>query len=182
MAVSNDFKNWKNYLERKFSDEALYQIIDNTDVLSDGVYRVKSKTNETLIDFIYPNQDWTTLDDIQFYSDSAQAWSGELLGGNNPKAGLFNQENLDAVEHLLETPIKYGWISQEFYLGKRLFKSVAYINENGSKGEKIFTEYNTGLAGVMLLPFTLLINLLLHLGWIGKKSMIVVDPIEKTRR
>ncbi|SFH24900.1 hypothetical protein [Pontibacter chinhatensis] len=182
MAVSNDIKNWKDYLERKFSDEALYQIIDNTDVLSNGVYRVESKTNETVIDFICPNQDWSTLDDIQFYSGAAKAWSGELLGGNNPKAGLFNRENLDSVERLLKTPIKYGWISVEYYLGKRLFKAVAYKNENGSMGEKIFTDYNTGLAGVMLLPFTLLINIFLHLGWIGKKSMIVVDPIVKTRR
>jgi hypothetical protein len=179
MKKADELKNWKEYLEKKFSDDSLYLIIDNTDNPSDGIYRVVSKTNKTVIDFIWPDKHWKTLDDIQYHNESAKGWSGELLGGNSPKTGRFNKENIENIEQLLEIPLKKGWISEEYYFGNKLFKAVTYENNNGKRKARIFTDFHSGYIGIMLFPLTLLLNITLRFGLIGKKKVVVVEPIEE---
>ncbi len=167
------------YLEQKFSDASLYLVIDNTNKQSDGIYRVTSKTNKTVIDFIWPDMQWKSLDDIQYYNESAKGWSGELLGGNSPKTGLYNKENIDFIEKLLEVPIKKGWISEEYYIWGKLVKAVTYESNNGEKASKIFSDFHTGCLGFMLFPLTLLLNTALRSGLVGEKKIVVVGPIEE---
>ena len=82
MNTDKNIKNWKDYLEIKFSDNSIYTIDDKTDVLSNGVYTVTANGSETEISFIWPYEDWLTIDDIQFHNSKVNGWSGELLGGN----------------------------------------------------------------------------------------------------
>lgn len=174
-----DIKNWKDYLERKFSDHSIYIIDDKTDVLSNGIYKVTAKGSETEIDFIWPDKDWLTLDDIQFHNPKVNAWSGELLGGNGPKLGKFNQENMDYVNMVLETPLKKGWISTDYCLFGKIFKSISIEGMNPNNGKKILTDYKSGCIGTIFFPITFLINVGINKGIIGSKKVTIVKPMVK---
>ena len=115
-------KNWRGYLDHKFSNTTLYETEDKTNLKSNGYYTIKSKTNQPILDFIWPDDDWQTIDDIQFYSKSANGWSGEF---DNLEYGSFDPESVTYVDEWLSVPIKKGWISEEFYINGRLFKAAS---------------------------------------------------------
>ncbi|MER2998745.1 hypothetical protein [Pontibacter populi] len=167
--------NWKEYLERKFSDTSLYEIEDKTDLNSSGFYTIKSKTNQTIIDFIWPDEDWYTIEDIQFYSKSANGWSGEF---DNLEFNSFNPRSVSYVDEWLSIPINKGWISEEFYINEKLFKAVSYVNDQHKKGKRLLVDFNFGCLGLILFPVTFILNFALDKGLLGEKKTIVVEPIE----
>ncbi|WCO03484.1 hypothetical protein [Psychroserpens ponticola] len=177
MKIDNEIKNWKDYLERKFSDQSIYTIDDKTNVLSNGVYNVTAKGSKTEISFIYPDKDWLTIDDIQFHNSKVNGWSGELLGGNGPKRGKFNQENIDYVNKVLETPLKKGWTCTDYSLFGKVFKSVTREGMKPKVGIKILTDFNFGCIGTILFPITFLINIGIEIGLIGKKKTSIIKPM-----
>ncbi|MGS2727958.1 hypothetical protein ACU8DI_15235 [Psychroserpens sp. BH13MA-6] len=179
MKTGTDIKNWKEYLEKKFSDHSVFTIDDKTNIKSNGIYSVTAKDCETEISFIWPDNEWLTIDDIQFHNPKAKGWSGELLGGNGPKHGKFNQENIDYVNLVLETPLKKGWTSTDYYLFGKVFKSVSREGMNPKSGKEILTDFNFGCIGTLLFPITLLINVGLNIGLIGKKKTIIIKPMVK---
>ncbi|WP_156179540.1 hypothetical protein [Bizionia psychrotolerans] len=177
MKNNSEIKNWKDYLEMKFSDQTIYTINDATDVLSNGTYSITAKGSETEICFIWPDEDWLTIDDIQFYDTKVRSWSGELLGGNGPKKGRFNQKNIEYVNLVLETPIKKGWTSTDYFFFGKIFKSVTKEGINPDAGLVIFTDYNLGCFGIILFPISLLIDFGVSTGLIGKKKISIVKPM-----
>jgi hypothetical protein len=177
MKTGNDIKNWKEYLERKFSDHSIFTIDDKTNVKSNGVYTITAKGSKTGISFIWPDNDWMTIDDIQFHNSKVKSWSGELLGGNGPKHGKFNQENIDYVNEVLETPLKKGWTSTDYYLFGKIFKSVSKEGMNPNIGKKILTDYKFGCIGTILFPITFIIDFGINKGLIGKKKTSIVKPM-----
>ena len=177
MKIGTDIKNWKEYLERKFSDQSIFTIDDKTNDLSNGVYTITAIGNETEISFIWPDNDWLTIDDIQFHNPKVNSWSGELLGGNGPKHGKFNQENIDYVNQVLETPLKKGWTSTDYYLFSKIFKSVSKEGMNPNVGKRILTDYKFGCIGTILFPITFIIDFGINKGLIGKKKTSIVKPM-----
>src|SRR5690606_11223505 len=93
--------------------------------------------------------------------------------------GRFNQKNVAYVDQLLEVPLKKGWISEEYYLGNKLFKAVTYEHDKGEKGAKIFTDFHSGCLGFVLFPLTLLLNTAFKLGIAGERKLVIVGPIEE---
>ncbi|WP_417195357.1 hypothetical protein [Bizionia sp.] len=172
-----EIKNWKDYLEMKFSDRTIYTINDATDVLSNGTYSIIAKGSETEICFIWPDKDWLTIDDIQFYNTKVRGWSGELLGGNGPKNGEFNQKNIEHVNLVLETPLKKGWTSTDYFLFGKIFKSVTKEGINPDAGLVILTDYNYGCIGMILFPISLLIDFGVTKGLIGRKKISIIKPM-----
>jgi hypothetical protein len=177
MKIETDIKNWKDYLERKFSDHSTFTIDDKTNVLSNGIYKVTAKGSETEISFIWPDDDWLSLDDIQFHNPKVNGWSGELLGGNGPEIGKFNQENIDYVNQVLDTPLNKGWTSSDYFLFDKVFKSVSYEGVDPIKGKRILTDYKFGFIGIILFPITFFIDILINKGYLGKKKTIIVKPM-----
>jgi len=177
MKIDREIENWKDYLERKFSDHSIYKIDDKTNVLSIGAYIVTAKGSETEISFLWPYKNWLTIDDIQFHNSKVNGWSGELLGGNGPKHGKFNQENIDYVNMVLETPLKKGWTSTDYYLFGKIFKSVTKEGMNSNLGKKILTDYKFGCIGTILFPITILIDIGMNRGLIGNKKTCIVKPM-----
>ncbi len=177
MKIGTDIKNWKEYLERKFSDRSIFTIDDKTNDLTNGVYTITAIGNETEISFIWPDKDWLTVDDIQFHNPKVNSSSGEILGGNGPKFGKFNQENINYVEQALETPMKKGWTSNDYFLFGKIFKSVSRDGMNPNIGTKISTEYKFGCVGFLFFPITILIDIALNKGIIGQKKTYVVNPM-----
>ena len=177
MKIGTDIKNWKEYLESKFSDHSIFTIDDKTNDLSNGVYTVTAIGNETEISFIWPDKDWMAIDDIQFHNPKVNSWSGELLGGNGPKRGKFNQENIDYVNQVLETPLKKGWTTIDYYLFWKIFKSVTKEGMNPKVGMKIFTDFNFGCVGIILFPITFIIDIGINTGLIGKEKTSIIKPM-----
>jgi|GEM_PF-1819432 len=177
MIISTDIKNWKEYLERKFSDDSIFTITDKTNIKSNGIYTITAKGSETVISFIWPDNDWLTIDDIQFHNPKVKGWSGELLGGNGPKKGKFNQENIEYVNLILDTPLKKGWTSTDYYLFGKVFKSISKEGMNPKSGKEILTDFNFGCIGTLLFPISILINIGLITGIIGKKETRIIKPM-----
>ncbi|MCM5664405.1 hypothetical protein [Galbibacter mesophilus] len=177
MKIGTDIKNWKEFLERKFSDNAIFKIEDKTYDLSNGVYTITAKGSETKINFIWPDKDWLAIEDIQFYNSKVNSWSGELLGGNNPKLGKFNKENVDFVSQILEIPLKKGWTSTDYYLFGKNFKSISREGMKPNHGKRIWIDYNFGCIGTILFPFTIIIDFVIDKGVMGDKKITVVKPM-----
>jgi hypothetical protein len=47
MKIGTDIKNWKDYLERKFSNHLIFTIDDKTNMISSGIYKITAKGSET---------------------------------------------------------------------------------------------------------------------------------------
>ncbi len=166
-----DILNWVDYVQKKFADSSLYEILE-----SDKQIEVRSKTNETVIWFsLAADSNGEQLYDCQFYSDQNKSWSGETLAPN-AEYGIFNQRNVNALNSVLETPIKHGWLSVNYCIGNAVLKTKTYLDQD--RNAVPFVEYNGGCLSLLLFPFLWLLIKLIDLELIGRKTETEVTPIE----
>jgi hypothetical protein len=168
-----DIYNWVDYIDKKFEDKSVYKI----EKQNDRDFLIKSKTNKTTIWF-YINDDHTLLD-CQYYSTDCHGWSGETLNGDNG-SGIFNQRNIDGIISVLQTPIKNGWISVDYYFsGSLLLSKTFYDNDRNSTP---FIYQRSGCLSIILFPLFWLLIKLIDLGVLGHKKEVTVPPIITTTR
>ncbi|HCE58119.1 MAG TPA: hypothetical protein DER09_09915 [Prolixibacteraceae bacterium] len=169
-----ELTNWIDYIERKFADSNYFEKeirADNNFIL------IKSKNSKTKIWFYGLTKNSTKLEDCQYSNDDCHGWSGETCGVNPDKYGIFNQDNIDSIDRLLDTPILKGWTSKEFYLGKSFYKALVYPDKDLSQPPFKYYGNRFGCFIIFLFPVFIILNLLLGLGLIGEMREIIIEPI-----
>jgi hypothetical protein len=170
----HELTNWIDYIENKFADSKYFEINNRAD--KDFIL-IKSKNNNTKIWFYGLTKNPTILEDCQYSNDDCQGWSGETCTVDSDKYGVFNQDNLDEIDNILDTPIFNGWISIDYYLGKSFYKSYSYADKDLSNPPFKYFGSKFGCMTIIFFPVFMIINLLLRYDIIGEKIEIAVDPI-----
>ncbi|MDO8998452.1 MAG: hypothetical protein Q7W45_01715 [Bacteroidota bacterium] len=167
-----DISNWVDYVQTKFADKSLFEITKG-----EYDFKIKSRTNKTTIWFdINVYEDNLTLNDYQYYNEDCKGWSGETKAANSAW-GVFNQKNVDKLNDALQTPIKNGWISVDYYLGNRLYKSKTYYDKDKNSRPFVNVDSNFGCLSIILFPIFWLISKLMDMGIVGYKKEIIIDGI-----
>jgi len=170
--------NWLDYIRLKFADLNYYEIVEKSD--HDYIV-INSLTNKTKIWFYGLGETGLLLTDCQYSSDDCKGWSGETCAVNCDIYGTFTQENLDTIDEILDTPIKNGWISVEYFLGNSFYKAVTYADKDKTKPPFTYFDSKFGCLLIILFPIFIVINILLRKGIIGKKTEITIEPIVENR-
>lgn len=165
-----DISNWADYVQTKFANKSLFDIKK----VDDG-FEIKSKTNKTTIWFGL-SEDNLQLDDCQYYNKDCKGWSGETTAANSDW-GTFNQKNVDTLNDVLQTPIKNGWISVDYYLGDSFYKSKTYYDKDKNSTPFVHVDSNFGCLSIILFPIFWLIGKLMDIGIVGQKKEITIDGI-----
>ena len=113
--------NWKEYIESKFSPISDFQIEDKTQKGEIGIYSLTHNLTKTRFDFIYPEENWKKIGDVQFYNPKTKGWSGEFWEAE------FNETEKKRLNEFLEPALENGWSSKDFYFfGKHYQSKVNY--------------------------------------------------------
>lgn len=169
--------NWLEYINEKFKDTSIYEII-----VEDYHILVQSKVNDTQIFFFCKDNFYLKIDDCQYYNNSCRGWSGETIAENSNIYGTFTQENINRTDDILNTPIYKGWISEDYYINNEFYKSVTFFDQDRTQPTFHYHGSKYGCIIFLIYPLFLSINYLLKNGYIGTKEIIVVSPIEKSKR
>ena len=165
-----ELKNWNDYISYKFADSNYYRIERSRD----SVVTIHSKTNNTKISFIDLDEKGEQISDCQYSSSDCLAWSGETCAADPDKYGTFTSDNVKSIDNILETPIYKGWVTHEYYLAGRHYKS--YTFEDGKKTFSL-TGANFGCLTIWAFPMFVVVDYLMKRGRIGHKKEFKVAPI-----
>ena len=162
--------NWKEYIEFTFNPISDFLIEDNTGLEGNGIYSLVHKLTGTRFDFIYPNDNWTKLSEVQYYNHKTEGSSGKFCEAE------FNEETIKDLTEFLEPALIIGWSSKDFYLFRIHYHSKTYFNKNFQG--KCF-KYYTGFGCLWLPLFPLLSALikLMDLKLISGMEEIVIEPV-----
>jgi hypothetical protein len=169
-----ELTNWIDYIKNKFADSKYFEI-DNT--ADNDFILIKSKNNNTKIWFYGLTKNPNKLEDCQYSNDDCQGWSGETCAVDSEKYGVFNQDNLDEIDSILDTPIFNGWISIDYYLSTSFYKSYSYADKDLSNPPFRYFGIRFGWMTIVFFPVFMIINFLIRHDIIGKKIEMTVDPI-----
>jgi hypothetical protein len=170
--------NWIDYILLKFADQNYY-VIENK--IDQNYIVIRSLTNKTKIWFYGLGETGLLLTDCQYSSDECKGWSGETCAIDSSKYGTFTQDNLNTIDEILNTPIKNGWISVDYYIGDSFYKAVTYFDKDKTKPPFTYFASKFGCVSIILFPLFIIINILLRNGLIGKKTEITIEPIINKR-
>ena len=172
----NQLSSWLEYINLKFENVNYFEV--NND--NENYILIKSKTNNTKIWFYEYDEINQTILDCQYSNDDCKSWSGETCAVDYEKFGKFNQENLNMIDEILDTPIYKGWYSEDFYIGNELYKANSYSDKNKSK--RILT-YSSGCMmgclNMLFFPFSKVIEFFMKNGIFGRCEKITIGPIIK---
>lgn len=170
-----EISDWLDYIIIKFADKNYFEIEETEDKMD---LTVKSKTNKTKICFsgLFDNK---ILRDCQYHNDDCKGWSGETTGADVQKFGSFNQQNVNTLERILDTPIYNGWISVDYYLFGKFYKAKTYEDKDKSKPPFSYLGEGLGCLAFILFPIFIPINLLMNFGIVGDKREVIIEPIIK---
>lgn len=162
-----ELNSWMDYINARFNYPSLFKIENDEHNLLTVIY---SLTNKTKIYFNWVEEKkGVLLSDCQFSNEDYKGWSGETFQYED-EGLLFNQENFEFVDDIVDIPVFKGWLSIEYYLGKLNYKNESYADKY--KLEKLSTEYN------WYAPFFFpIISTLLKMRIIGHKKEAFVEPI-----
>jgi hypothetical protein len=166
---------WLEYILLKFNDTKYFEI----DQKNENCILVKSKTNNTEICFIEYDEINQTITDCQYSNSDCRSWSGETCQIDYEVYGTFTQENLNAVDKTLETPIYHGWYSEDYYIGNSLYKAVSYTDKYKTKSILTYSSGGMGCLVFLLLPFSKMVEGLIKKGVFGRCEKITIEPIVK---
>ena len=162
----------------KFADQNYY-VIENK--IDQNYIVIRSLTNKTKIWFYGLGETGLLLTDCQYSSDECKGWSGETCAIDSSKYGTFTQDNLNTIDEILNTPIKNGWISVDYYIGDSFYKAVTYFDKDKTKPPFTYFASKFGCVSIILFPLFIIINILLRNGLIGNKTEITIEPIINKR-
>jgi hypothetical protein len=163
-------KNWNDYVAYKFDNKDYFRIDRGTD----GVTTIQSTTNNTKIWFIDLDEKGEQISDCQYSNADCLGWSGETCAADPDKYGTFTLDNVKSIDKILETPIYKGWISHDYYLAGRHYKSYTFED-----GKKTFghTGENFGCLTIVLFPVFIIVDMLMKFGLVGQRKEFQVSPI-----
>ena len=164
-------KDWKEYIELTFKPISDFRIEDKTQVGEIGIYSLIHNLTETRFDFIYPDEDWKKIGDVQFYNPKTKGWSGEFWEAE------FNETEKQRLYEFLEPALEKGWSSKDFFLSGEHFMSKVYWNKNFEGNS--FRYYSNGCIGLLLFPFYWIIRKLMELNILSGMKKVIIEPINK---
>jgi len=161
--------NWKDYIDQRFQPAEEFDIKGQEYA---PTLDIKHKRTGTVVSFIYPEDDWKTVSDIQYWNDKTRGWSGEF--GKTE----FDEENKKHVDDFLIPVFETGWSSKDIYLFGKFYKSEVFDRPN-LKGRK-FRYWGDGFGCILLIlfPLLLLVELLIMTPFLGKSEIIEIEPIK----
>jgi len=165
-------KNWKEYIESTFKPSSDFTIEDKTQVGEKGIYSLTHKLTETRFDFIYPDNDWKEIGDVQFYNPKTKGWSGEFW------IAEFNETEKQRLNEFLEPALERGWSNKDFYLFGKHYQSKVYWNKNFD-GKNFGYHTGFGCLWFVLFPFLWAMTKLMELNLISGMKKIIIDPTNK---
>jgi len=164
-------KDWKEYIESTFKPISDFKIEDKTQVGEIGIYSLTHNLTETRFDFIYPDEDWKKIGDVQFYNPKTKGWSGEFWEAE------FNETEKQRLNEFLEPALEKGWSSKDFFLNGEHYMSKVYWNKNFEGNS--FRYYSNGCMGLLLFPFYWAIRKLMELNILSGMKKVIIEPINK---
>jgi hypothetical protein len=164
-------KNWNDYVSYKFDNKDYFDIERQADT---GILTIHSKTNNTKIWFIDLDEKGEIISDCQYSNTDCEGWSGETCAVDSDKHGAFTLDNVKTIDNILEVPIYKGWVSHDYYLAGRHYKSHTF--EDGKKTFG-FTGTNFGCLTIVLFPIFIIVDILMKFGLVGQKKEFKVSPI-----
>ena len=127
----------------------------------------------TIVSFIWPDDEWKKVADIQYWNKNTEGWSGEFGDVE------FNEENKEKVDEFLDSVFETGWSSKDIYLFGKHYKSIVFDRPN-LKGHKFtYWSSNFGCLALILFPIFLIIGLLIRIGILGRIETIEIEAINK---
>lgn len=164
-----ELKNWNDYVLYKFNNKDFFKIERDADSVT-----ILSKTNNTKIWFIDLDEKGEKIFDCQYANTDCYSWSGETCASDPDTYGTFTMDNVRTVDEILEIPIYKGWVSQDYYLFGKHYKSYAFED-----GKKTFgmTGTSFGCSTIVLFPIFIVVDILMRYGLVGQKKEIKVSPI-----
>lgn len=172
-----EISDWTDYITVKFANNNFFEIQKSED---ETFWSIKSKTNNTSIEFRELSADKKGLDSCTYQSKdcksfqwiSNQWWAQQT----DEHFGSFTQENVNILDKELDIPIYMGWFSIDYYLFGKFFKAKAYTGKHKPTFE------NGGMfggccLGFILLPISILVSFLMNIGIIGEKREILIRSI-----
>jgi hypothetical protein len=157
--------SWDDYIKYKFNYPSIFRI-DNE---NKDVTVIYSLTNKTKIYFNWLDEKREVLRDCQFSNEDFKGWSGETCQYED-EGLIFNMENLNFIDDILDIPIFNGWLSIEYNLGKLNYKNASYVDRDKLEVLSIESSWYS----IFFYP---VITILLKLGIIGFKKEAFVEPI-----
>ncbi|PKL85330.1 MAG: hypothetical protein CVV22_08680 [Ignavibacteriae bacterium HGW-Ignavibacteriae-1] len=163
---------WKEYIESKFSPISDFQIEDKTQKGEVGIYSLTHNLTETRFDFIYPDEDWKKIGDVQFYNPKTKGWSGEFWEAE------FNEKEKNRLNEFLKPALEKGWSSKDFYFFGKHYQSKVYWNKSfDGKNFGYYTGF--GCLWIVLFPFFWLITKLMERNLISGMKKTIIEPTNK---
>jgi hypothetical protein len=124
------------------------------------------------VSFIWPDDDWKKVSDIQYWNKKTEGWSGEF---GDVK---FNEENKAKVDKFLDSVFETGWSSKDIYLFGKHYKSIVFDRPN-LKGHKFtYWSSNYGCLALILFPIFLIIGLLIRARILGRIEQVEIEAIK----
>jgi hypothetical protein len=164
-------KNWNDYVSYKFDNKDYFDIERQADT---GIVTIHSKTNNTKLWFIDLDEKGEIISDCQYSNTDCEGWSGETCAGDSDKYGTFTLDNVKTIDNILEVPIYKGWVSHDYYLAGRHYKSHTF--EDGKKTFG-FTGTNFGCLTIVFFPIFIIVDILMKFALVGQKKEFKVSPI-----
>jgi hypothetical protein len=163
---------WKEYIESKFRPVSDFQIEDKSQKGEIGIYSLIHKLTETRFSFIYPDDDWKKIGDVQFYNPKTKGWSGEFWEAE------FNEAEKQRLNEFLEPALESGWSIKDFYFFGKHYQSKVYWNKNfDGKYFKYYTGF--GCLWIFLFPIFWILTKLMELNLISGMKKIIIEPTNK---
>lgn len=170
-----ELNNWSDYIYYKFSDSTFFRIEKG----ERGTITVHSLTNNTKIAFIEVYDEGQMMTDCQYRNSDCHGWSGETCQANPDKYGTFTPANLGRIDKILDIPIYEGWISKDFYLFGKHYRSNSIWKTPAGTHTFRFVDSNYGCLSVVLFPVFIVFNILMNFGIMGTIKEVTVTPIIK---
>ncbi len=128
---------------------------------------------------MFPNEDWSEINDVQYYNSNTKGWSGKSWMQIDPNQDYikFNQKSLELINEYLAPVFKTGWSSIDLYIFNKHYKSIVYKEQNFIGKPFKYTNANYGCISIILFPLFILLEALIKKGIIGKIERLNLKPI-----
>lgn len=165
-----NIENWKEYIDQKFQPLEDFEIKEQEDSSTIDLKHIRTGT---IVSFIWPDDEWKRVSDIQYWNKKTQGWSGEFGDVE------FNEENRKKVDKFLDSVFETGWSSKDIYLFGKHYKSIVFDQPNFEGHKFTFWSSYFGCLTLIFFPLFLVFGLLIRIGILGKVKKIEIQPIKK---
>jgi len=154
---------------KKFQPKSEYEFENKEDTSGNGIFTIEHNLTKTRFLFIFPDNKWTKLRDVQFYNSKTKGWSGEFWESK------ISDSEIKRLDEFLKPAIEIGWSSEDFYLFGKHFQSNVYFNKRFN-GKKFRYYTGFGCMWILIFPFLWISTLLMKSKIIVGMKKVTIEP------